>query len=454
MTGSGNQPSLFKQLKNSMAGQEIIMEHLAQIFSEMEASLNGLTGSPLHQFQKNAFSTLRVVDFPSRKHEDWKYTPVQKLLSPNYKLAGILTGEKIKPVDGLDSYVLEINNGRVNIEAAAKNLSATGIKLYSLAEAYPLQDWKDAFETQLLEYAADSNRAFDFLNFSFNTNGLFLDIPKGLKLDKPVEIRITHQDDQVSFSHPLLFIRCGQESEVSFFERLEHPIHNPEVIPEGLINSLLLFKIKKGARVHHVKWQNLPLQQNLVYKLAATQERDSYFQTFAFDIGGKVVRNNVEVDMLESNTYTSLQAGYMATGKQSIDHQTRIHHQVHHCESHEHYKGIIDDQANGAFNGKVYVHPDAQKTNAYQQNDTLVLSPNAVMNSKPQLEIFADDVKCSHGATIGQLDQKALFYLKSRGIQGDQAIDMLKAAFLATIVSQIPNDAIREYITNSMSLDI
>jgi Fe-S cluster assembly protein SufD len=437
-----------------MAGQEIIMEHLARIFREMEANLNGLTGSPLHQFQKNAFSTLREIDFPGRKHEDWKYTPVQKILAPNYSLPGLTSGEHMQAIPGLDSYSIEIINGRTNVEAASKSLSAAGIKLYSLAEAHLLPEWKETFESQLSQYASDSNRAFDFLNFSFNTNGLFLDIPKGLTLDKPVEIRIVHQDEKVSFSHPLLFIRCGRESNITILERYESSNPSSSAIPEGLINSLLLFNIKRGAKVNHVKWQNLPLQQNLVYKLAAIQERDSYFQTFAFDVGGQIVRNNVEVDMLESNTYTSLQAGYMATGKQSMDHQTRIHHHVHHCESHEHYKGIIDDQASGAFNGKVYVHPDAQKTNAYQQNDTLVLSPNAIMNSKPQLEIFADDVKCSHGATIGQLDEKALFYLKSRGIKTDKAIDILKAAFLATILHQVPNEAIRQYITTSMSIEI
>jgi Fe-S cluster assembly protein SufD len=437
-----------------MAGQEMIMEHLAQIFKEMEASLNGMSGSPLHQFQKSAFSTLREIDFPGRKHEDWKYTPVQKILTPNYKLAANVSNEALPAVPNLDSYIIPINNGRVNMELALPALSESGVKWYSLAEAYQRPEWKEAFQHQMPQLAPESNRAFDFLNLSFNTNGLFIDIPKGLRLKKPLEFRITHHDDAVSFSHPLLFIRCGQESEVSILERYEHTGQATSSTPEGFINSLLLFNIKAGARVHHVKWQNLPLQQNLVYKLAATQERDSYFKTFAFDVGGQIVRNNVEVDMLESNTYTSLQAGFMASGKQSMDHQTRIHHQVHHCESHEHYKGIIDDQASGAFNGKVYVHPDAQKTNAYQQNDTLVLSPHAIMNSKPQLEIFADDVKCSHGATIGQLDEKALFYLKSRGITTEQATHILKAAFLATILNEVPDEAIRQYITTNMSIDI
>ena len=137
-----------------------------------------------------------------------------------------------------------------------------------------------------------------------------------------------------------------------------------------------------------------------------------------------------------------------------MDHQTRISHLIHHCESHEHYKGIVDDQASAAFNGKVFVHQDAQKTNAYQQNDTLVLSPFAVMNSKPQLEIFADDVKCSHGATIGQMDDKALFYLKSRGMTKEGAAQMLKSAFLNVITGRVTNEEIRNYIVEEMGIGI
>jgi len=432
----------------------MIMEHLAQVFAAMEASLNGAAGSPLHQLQKNAFNNLRAVDFPGRKHEDWKYTPVQKILAPSYQLASKPKDEHLISVPGLDSHVIEIVNGQANFEIAAHSLKSIGVNVLSFNDALSNPKWKSIIENQFSGNEPESNHAFDLLNFSFTDGGIFIDIPHGVQVDKTIEIRIFHHDSKVSFSHPLVFIHCGQESKINVFERYEYPGEAGGTASEALINSLLLFKVKPAARVFHIKWQNLPTQQNLVYKLAATQERDSYFQTFAFETGGQVVRNNVEVDMLESNTYTSLQAGFMISGKQSMDHQTRIHHLVHHCESHEHYKGIIDEQASGAFNGKVYVHPDAQKTNAYQQNDTMVLSPNAIMNSKPQLEIFADDVKCSHGATIGQLDEKALFYLQSRGISTEHATTILKSAFLATILNQVPEDSIRRYITSHMSMEV
>ncbi|MEO5907338.1 MAG: SufD family Fe-S cluster assembly protein, partial [Saprospiraceae bacterium] len=203
----------------------------------------------------------------------------------------------------------------------------------------------------------------------------------------------------------------------------------------------------------HTKWQDLPISQNLVYKLFITQFRDSSFETFAFDWGGNVVRNNVEVELEGHNTYTSLQAGYLASGKQSMDHQTRINHKVAYCESHELYKGIIDQYSTAAFNGKVFVHKDAQKTNAFQQNDTLVLSNHALMNSKPQLEIYADDVKCSHGATIGQMDVQALFYLRSRGITHDVAKHILKKAFIAQVLDKVPDENIRTYIIAQMAME-
>ena len=238
---------------------------------------------------------------------------------------------------------------------------------------------------------------------------------------------------------------------MTFFERFESAAVPSQPREVGFINNIGFFQLDANAQVDHIKWQNLPAHQHLVYKIVARIARDARFSSFAFDHGGQVVRNNIDVDLSDRNAYASLQAAYMATGKQSIDHQTRINHTVAYCESHELYKGIIDDQASGAFNGKVYVHPDAQKTNAYQQNDTMVISPHAIMNSKPQLEIFADDVKCSHGATIGQLDDRSVFYLKSRGLSAAQATDMLKAAFLAVVLEDVKHDAIRTYITAQMT---
>jgi Fe-S cluster assembly protein SufD len=431
--------------------QQEFMQHLADVFRRQEATLNGKAGTELHRMQQSALESLLEMQFPDRRHEDWKYTPVTRLLGTRYNLPSAPTAETFTPIPGLDSYVLEISNGRLVGQASHSDLLQAGVQVISLSEAYQLDIWQQHFSRYITADTQHPNKAFDYLNFAFQTGGLFIHIPANLILDKPIEIRISHDDANASFSHPLYFVYSGKNSAVTFFERFEKPNHiavNNEI---GFINSIGFFHLGANASVDHIKWQNLPSHQHLVYRIVADLEQDSRFTSFAFDRGGQVVRNNIDVDLAERNAYASLQAAYIATGKQSIDHQTRINHTVAHCESHELYKGIIDDQASAAFNGKVYVHPDAQKTNAYQQNDTMVISPNALMNSKPQLEIFADDVKCSHGATIGQLDAKLLFYLKSRGLTEAQATDMLKAAFLAVVLDEVKHIAIRQFVTSQLT---
>ncbi|HJW29708.1 MAG TPA: Fe-S cluster assembly protein SufD [Saprospiraceae bacterium] len=437
-----------------MTGQDAILDHLTTLFREHEASLNGRSASAYHRFQQNSFRALGQLTFPDRKNEDWKYTSVQKLLAPKYTIARSNPNLGLSDIPGLTSYVITCTNGQLDPLRIAPGLISKGVKVIPLSEAINLPSWTTRFESRINMDKANSNQTFDLLNFSFNANGFFIDIPDGLILDAPIEVRIIHDDTTLAFSHPLYFIHAGQLSQVTLFERFEHPAGNGSLPTEGLINTLVMIHVDKGGQFRHIKWQDLPPSQSMVYQLKVIQQQDSHFETLAFDHGGQTIRNNVEADMVESNTYTSLLGGYMAKGKQSMDHQTKINHHVHHCESHEQYKGIVDDQASAAFNGKVYVHPDAQKTNAYQQNDTLVLSPNAVMNSKPQLEIFADDVKCSHGATIGQMDERALFYLQSRGLKPEQARSILKSAFLAQIIDLIPDEIIREYIADHLSITL
>lgn len=435
-----------------MKGQEQIFNHFSEVFRALETTQRGHSGQEWNTFRKAAFQALLKTDFPDRKHEDWKYTPVAKLTSPPYLLAKPGNVPGVAPISDFAPYVLRIINGWLDTTQLDPSLAEKNIRVIPIQEAMSLPEFRSSFEALLTTQSSNGNKAFDYLNFAFHVHAFYIDIPPKLVLDKPIEIDFIHQDASVSFSHPLYFIRFGAESQVTVFERFEGTLADSDLPAEGLINSIGYFHLEKGARIQHIKWQNLPSPHHLVYKRMIAQKRDSYFQTLAFDYGGQIVRNTVEVELEESNTYTSLQAGFIARGKQSMDHQTRINHLVPHGESHELYKGIIDDQANGAFNGKVYVHPDAQKTNAFQQNDTLVLSSNAVMNSKPQLEIFADDVKCSHGATIGQLDQRALFYLQSRGLDQLSATYMLKSAFLAVVLDQVSVDPIRDYIASQMGM--
>ncbi len=437
-----------------MAEQEKIMEQIATVFQDLESGLNGKTGTPAHTFIKDAYSILKHLEFPGRKHEDWKYTPVQRLMSQPYKLPRTTAQYKVTEMPGLESYIIPVLNGKTDVATLHPDLSAAGIKISTLQDAMENSGLKAIFGKWLNPEHPDSNQAFEFLNFTFQSGGFFLEIPRNLVLDKPIEIHFIHDDPDVSFSHPLYFVHAGAGSSTTLIERFEKNNASTVADQAGLINALGYYHLDQNASIRHIKWQDLPVAQSLVYKLAISQEKDSRFNSLTIDFGGETIRNNVEVELEGSNTYTSLQAGFLAQARQSMDHQTRINHKVPHCESHELYKGIIDGQASAAFNGKVYVHPDAQKTNAYQQNDTLVLSPHAVMNSKPQLEIFADDVKCSHGATIGQLDDKSIFYLMARGLSLSAARHILKAAFLAQVLDGLEVDPLRDHIRSRMTLDI
>lgn len=450
MTGFVNQQQLPFRPFVMTAEQITMIEHLERIFQAQEKKLNGKADSPLHAFQRQSFHQLKQVGFPGRQHEDWKYTPVHRLIASDYQLA-LEKGQSIlEPIPGLSSYTIPVINGHVMMESISPALTSAGVKVTSIADAMENEEWAKEFESWISESDISSSRAFELLNIAFAPAGILLHIPPHVVLDKPIEFRITHDDPEVSLSNPLFFIHGGAGSQFSLIERYEgrQDIHHTPV--SGWINALGFIRLDRNASCTHLKWQDLPATQHLVYKLIIRQQRDSRLTTFAFDRGGQVVRNNVEAELDESNTYTSLQAAFLATGLQSIDHQTRINHKVPHGESHELYRGIIDDQASAAFNGKVFVHPDAQKTNAFQQNDALVLSPHAVMNSKPQLEIFADDVKCSHGATIGQMDEKALFYLQSRGIRKEEARHLLKAAFFATVIDTVTPEPLRQFVETKM----
>lgn len=434
-----------------MADQEKTLNHLSEVFHTIASNLNGKADGALHQFQKSSFKSLQEVQFPNRKHEDWKYTVVQNLINPLYQLAGVNQTVHMDQVPGLESHRVIVSNGRILWDQMDPKLKDSGIRLMAFDEMLEEEALAAVFKKMISLDIPSSNKAFEFLNFAFQSGGFAIEVPKNFKLDKPIEIQIIHDDPEVSFSHPLYFILAREGSNISIIERFEENKKTASPSTPGLINASAYLFLEKNATINHYRWQNLPSTQTLVYKLSVSQSRDSRFDAFGFDYGGLTVRNNIDLELEDSNTYSSLYAAYISRNKQSIDHQTRINHKMPHCESHELYKGIIDDQASGAFNGKVYVHPDAQKTNAFQQNDSLVLSANARMNSKPQLEIYADDVKCSHGATIGQMDEKSLFYLMSRGINKEAAKHMLKSAFIAEVLDAVTIEPLRNHIRLKMS---
>jgi Fe-S cluster assembly protein SufD len=202
--------------------------------------------------------------------------------------------------------------------------------------------------------------------------------------------------------------------------------------------------MKQGAKMDYHRIQDEALNAFHIKTLQVHQVRDSYFTLLNLDMGGRLVRNNFNLKLDDQYCEGHLIGAYLATGNQHVDNHTTIDHAKPNCESNEIYKGILGGKSRGVFNGKIFVRQDAQKTNAYQNNKAMLLSDDAVINTKPQLEIFADDVKCSHGATVGQLDEEALFYLRSRGVPEKDAIAMLQYAFVAEALDYVTIEEIRE----------
>jgi Fe-S cluster assembly protein SufD len=285
---------------------------------------------------------------------------------------------------------------------------------------------------------------FEALVTSSTPNGLVIKIAAKANLDKPVHV--VHIMDKAGpnpvSSYPYKLILVGTQAETTLIESFIG--HDAEQI--SLTNAVNHIKVARGAHFRHYRLQHENLQSFHVNATRVFQEADSTYTSLAVELGGKLARNNVEVIHQGSNVMSNLFGVFAGNGKQHLDTQSFIDHAVPHCESHELYKGILDDSARGVFNGKILVREDAQKTNAFQQNNTLVLSRHAIMDSKPQLEIFADDVKCSHGATIGQLDESSVFYLRSRGLTRQEASTLLQRAFIGEVLDKCENESVKEYL--------
>lgn len=414
----------------------------SSLFGQLEQRLNGQKSRQMHLIRKKALDHLNEVSFPTRKDENWKYTGVKQIVELDFQepSTAAVKGIDEKVLDGAE--VIQIVNGKMmNPFDGALDLG-NGVQLYRIDEA--LEDNTFAATiNQFIDVILKEKQAFSLLNLAFSKNGMFLYVPNNAQATKALHIQHITEECGVSFMVPTqifgLIEKGGNASIIESFH------HNGEESNAYFINGLNRFEIRANASLTHYKFQKESSKAYQVTNSGITQERDSTFTSHVVDAGGRIVRNNLNTELKGSGTQTNYNGIYYAKGESHIDNQTFIDHAVPHCESNELYKGILDDQGVGVFNGKVLVRQDAQKTNAYQQNSSLVLSQTATMNAKPQLEIFADDVRCSHGATIGQLDEQSVFYLKSRGVPESDARKLLQHAFLGEVIEQIDDEVIKEY---------
>jgi Fe-S cluster assembly protein SufD len=294
---------------------------------------------------------------------------------------------------------------------------------------------------------APSDESLTALNTSYAKEGAFIYIPKKTVAEKPIEIIHFSSGEQDSlWLQPRNLIVIDKNSQVQIIER-----HQSLKQHSVVTNSVTEIYVHEEAFVDYYKLQNDLTSASLIDNTYIQQEKNSHASVHTFSLGGKLIRNNLRYFHKGEHILSTLKGVTILEGKQHVDHSTMAHHSQPNCESHQDYKGIFSERSEGVFNGQILVDKIAQKTNAFQQNNNVLLDDKATVNSKPQLEIFADDVKCSHGCTIGQMDEEALFYLRSRGIPKKEAKALMTYAFANNVLESVQLPSLKKRINGQIA---
>lgn len=413
----------------------------AEAFAAIEPS-----GAPawLSELRQAALAEFSQIGFPTTRNEDWHFTSVTPIAGRTFRLA--------KPTDApaspLDVAKLAVGdpawpravfvNGRFEPSLSALGGMGAGVRVTTLSAA--LKDSPDFVAARLGKLAAWNAQAFTAFNTAFAQDGLVVHVSHGTKVAAPLHV-IHVADAQAAgcMLHPRLLVVLEPLADCAVVESFVS--HKGT---EYFTNAVGEVSIGNGARFHHYKIQRESPEAFHVGTLQASQDRNSLFHSFSYASGAALSRTNIYTKLTGEAAEVRLNGLYLVDGAQHADHQTFVEHIAPNCASRELYKGILDGESHGVFNGKVYVDPEAQKTDGKQTNHALLLSQTARVDTKPQLEIFADDVKCTHGATVGRLDDLALFYLKSRGMGAEHARAVLTYAFAAEVLETVELDALRD----------
>ena len=384
--------------------------------------------------RRTAIDRFAAAGFPTRHDEDWHFTSVRAIADAEWRpmASGRIHAADLAPFtfDGEWTQIVFVN-GRFAAELSSLRGLPAGVRVGPLGD-------EDVVRKHLTTLAP-TDVAFTALNTAFMTDGALIQIPADVVVEHPIHVLyVTEGDVARGVTYPRTLIVAGRHAHATIVESY---VSSGDAV--YFTNAVTEVEVAEGARIAHYRIQR---ESDRAYHVGTTevrQARDSRYHSFSFATGATLARVNVYDVLGGQGGEATLDGLYLADGTQHIDHQTRIEHVAPNCASREVYKGVMDGAAHGVFNGKVYVHPEAQKTDGKQTNNNLLLSDRAHADTKPQLEIFADDVKCTHGATVGRLDEVALFYLKSRGISADAARTLLTYAFAADVLQRIDDTAVR-----------
>ena len=401
--------------------------------------------SKIHDIRSEAIKMFETEGFPTKKDEAWKYTSLNSVLKHDYsvfpKQENALEYNDIKKyfIHDIDTYKIVFIDGKYSSHLSETTHDGLDVCLMSAALSKP--KYQLVIDNYFNKIATKDG--LSSLNTAFSKEGAYIHIPKNKVVAKPIQIlHFSTGNESTLLLQPRNLIVVEENAHVQIIERHQSVTDNPV-----LTNSVTEIAANKRAIVDYYKIQNDNKNASLIDSTFVDQKRESDVSVHTFSFGGKLTRNNLNFYQNGEHMDSTLNGVTIIGDKQHVDHNTLVHHIEPNCESHQDYKGIFNDSSTGVFNGKVIVNKEAQKTNAFQSNNNILLSDKSTINSKPQLEIFADDVKCSHGCTIGQLDESALFYMKSRGIPEKEAKGLLMYAFSNNVLKSVKIPELKQRIT-------
>ncbi|MES2795570.1 MAG: Fe-S cluster assembly protein SufD [Bacteroidota bacterium] len=413
-------------------------------FQQFEIGLNGNAVKPIHQIRKTAFDTFQQLNFPTIRHEEWKYSNVKSITEKSFNFSGKtdFSVEDLEqmPIPNLEGNIIYFING-IYSSALSKIVSdQSELIILPISEAIIKYS---ALITEYFNTNTDSDiNAFSALNTAFTQHGLFVYVPDNKVVAQPVILRfITDaRAENIGLQPRNLFI-IGKNAELQIAESYRTLGEN-----EVFTNAYSEIFVNEEANVHYYKVQNETDSSYHIGTTAVLQKSKSVFTANTVTANGGFVRNNLNIKVDGEYAEANMFGLYIPNNTQHIDNHTVVDHMKPNSNSNEFYKGVLKDKSTGVFNGKIFVRQDAQKTNAFQSCKNVLASTDATMNTKPQLEIWADDVKCSHGTTTGQLNDDALFYMQARGISKATAKSLLMLAFAQEVIDKMEIESIKVYL--------
>ncbi|MCF8380360.1 MAG: Fe-S cluster assembly protein SufD [Bacteroidales bacterium] len=423
-----------------------VTESFVSLFEANRNILLAENNEHLNSIRREAVTSLAKLKIPGKKSENYKYTAIGDLLFE--EMNHVFSPKKIEfniedifscDIPEIDTQAILVLNGFFLNQGEEITKLENGVIIGSLRAA--MKSYPDLVYKHFAQYSDYKNDPIAALNTAFAQDGVFLYVPKNVKHEKSIQIihLLLSEEDQMVQHRNLFILEEGAEANVVI---CDHSLS----IQKFITNSVTEVFADKNSNFNITRVQNEHDKSVQITNSFIQQEQDSTVTSNTISLHGGVIRNNIKVNLNGENCENNSLGLFLADKEQHIDNSIYINHLKPNCTSNQLYKGILDENARGAFAGRIHVWPDAQKTMAYQKNNNILLSDDAKMNSKPQLEIYADDVKCSHGATVGQLDEEALFYMRSRGINERESRLLLMYAFAHEVISEIKLPALRERI--------